>query len=134
MYFELQDYIQKLQKENVFILRLEQIYPFPYDVFSKEFKRFVECEIIWCQEEPKNMGAYGFVKRRIESVMKEINMKQKTLLYVGRRAAASPATGVFERHLANQKNILRLAVEAEKKEILNMWSGVSLVKYQLPIE
>ena len=134
LYFELQDYIQKLQKENVFILRLEQIYPFPYDVFSKEFKRFVECEIIWCQEEPKNMGAYGFVKRRIESVMKEINMKQETLLYVGRRAAASPATGVFERHLANQKNILRLAVEAEKKEILNMWSGVSLVKYQLPIE
>jgi 2-oxoglutarate dehydrogenase E1 component len=134
LYFELQDYIQKLQKENVFILRLEQIYPFPYDVFSKEFKRFVECEIIWCQEEPKNMGAYGFVKRRIESVMKEINMKQEKLLYVGRRAAASPATGVFERHLANQKNILRLAVEAEKKEILNMWSGVSLVKYQLPIE
>ena len=134
LYFELQDYIQKLQKENVFILRLEQIYPFPYDVFSKEFKRFVECEIIWCQEEPKNMGAYGFVKRRIESVMKEINMKQEKLLYIGRRAAASPATGVFDRHLANQKNILRLAVEAEKKEILNMWSGVSLVKYQLPIE
>ena len=134
LYFELQDYIQKLQKENVFILRLEQIYPFPYDVFSKEFKRFVECEIIWCQEEPKNMGAYGFVKRRIESVMKEINMKQEKLLYVGRRASASPATGVFDRHLANQKNILRLAVEAEKKEILNMWSGVSLVKYQLPIE
>ena len=134
LYFELQDYIQKLQKENVFILRLEQIYPFPYDVFSKEFKRFVECEIIWCQEEPKNMGAYGFVKRRIESVMKEINMKQEKLLYVGRRAAASPATGVFDRHLANQKNILRLAVEAEKKEILDMWSGVSLVKYQLPIE
>ena len=134
LYFELQDYIKKLQKENVFILRLEQIYPFPYDVFSKEFKRFVECEIIWCQEEPKNMGAYGFVKRRIESVMKEINMKQEKLLYIGRRAAASPATGVFDRHLANQKNILRLAVEAEKKEILNMWSGVSLVKYQLPIE
>ena len=134
LYFELQDYIQKLQKENVFILRLEQIYPFPYDVFSKEFKRFVECEIIWCQEEPKNMGAYGFVKRRIESVMKEINMKQEKLLYIGRRAAASPATGVFDRHLANQKNILRLAIEAEKQEILNMWSGVSLVKYQLPIE
>ena len=134
LYFELQDHIEQLQKENVFILRLEQIYPFPYDVFSKELKRFTDCEIIWCQEEPKNMGAYGFVKRRIESVMKELNMKQEKLLYIGRRAAASPATGVFDRHLANQKNILRLAVEAEKKEILDMWSGVSLVKYQLPIE
>ena len=80
------------------------------------------------------MGAYGFVKRRIESVMKETNMKQQKLLYIGRRAAASPATGVFERHLANQKNILRLAVEADKQEILQIWSGVSLVKYQLPIE
>ena len=134
LYFELQDHIEELQKENVFILRLEQIYPFPYDVFSKELKRFTDCEIIWCQEEPKNMGAYGFVKRRIESVMKNINVKQEKLLYVGRRAAASPATGVFDRHLANQKNILRLAVEAEKQEILDMWSGVSLVKYQLPIE
>ena len=134
LYFELQDHIEQLQKENVFILRLEQIYPFPYDVFSKELKRFVDCELIWCQEEPKNMGAYGFVKRRIESVMKQINMKQEKLIYVGRRAAASPATGVFDRHLANQKNILRLAIEAEKQEILDMWSGVSLVKYQLPIE
>jgi len=134
LYFELQDHIEQLQKENVFILRLEQIYPFPYDVFSKELKRFIDCELIWCQEEPKNMGAYGFVKRRIESVMKQINMKQEKLLYVGRRAAASPATGVFDRHLANQKNILRLAIEAEKQEILDMWSGVSLVKYQLPIE
>ena len=66
--------------------------------------------------------------------MKQINMKQEKLLNVGRRAAASPATGVFDRHLANQKNILRLAIEAEKQEILDMWSGVSLVKYQLPIE
>jgi len=134
LYFELQDHIEELQKENVFILRLEQIYPFPYDVFSKELKRFTDCEIIWCQEEPKNMGAYGFVKRRIESVMKNTNVKQEKLLYVGRRAAASPATGVFDRHVANQKNILRLAVEADNKEILDMWSGVSLVQYQLPIE
>jgi len=134
IYFELQDHIEEIKKQNVFIFRLEQIYPFPYDVFSKELKRFVNCEMLWCQEEPKNMGAYGFVKRRIESVMKEIKMKQEKLLYVGRRAAASPATGVFDRHLTNQKHILQLAIEADKKEILEMWSGVSLVKYQLPIE
>ena len=134
IYFELQEHIEDKKKQNVFIFRLEQIYPFPYDVFSKEFKRFMNCDILWCQEEPKNMGAYGFVKRRIESVMKEIKMKQEKLLYVGRKAAASPATGVFDRHLTNQKNILRLAIEANKEEILEMWSGVSLVKYQLPIE
>ncbi len=134
IYFELQDHIQNLNRQNIFILRLEQIYPFPYDVFLKELKRFKDCEIIWCQEEPKNMGAYGFVKRRIESIMKEINFKQEKLIYIGRRAAASPATGVFDRHLANQKNILRLAIEADLKEIMDIWMGVSLVKYQLPIE
>ncbi len=134
IYFELQDQIEKLKKSNIFILRLEQIYPFPYDVFLKELKRFKNCEIIWCQEEPKNMGAYGFIKRRIESVMKETSTSQDKLLYIGRRAAASPATGVFDRHLANQKNILRLAIEADLKEILDTWMGVSLVKYQLPIE
>ena len=134
IYFELQDHIESLKKQNVFILRLEQIYPFPYDVFSNELKRFQNCEIIWCQEEPKNMGAYGFVKRRIENVMKELKTKQEKLLYVGRRAAASPATGVFDRHLSNQKNILRLAIEADLKEISEIWMGVSLVKYQLPIE
>ena len=134
IFFELQDSIEKLKKDNIFILRLEQLYPFPYDVFSNELKRFKNCEIIWCQEEPKNMGAYGFVKRRIESVMKQIQMKQQKLLYVGRRAAASPATGVFDRHVANQKNILRLAIEADLSEISDIWMGVSLVKYQLPIE
>ena len=80
------------------------------------------------------MGAYGFIKRRIENVMKEIDSKQQKIAYVGRRAAASPATGVFDRHIANQKNILRLAIEADFNEILDTWMGVSLVKYQLPIE
>ena len=66
--------------------------------------------------------------------MKEIKTKQEKLIYIGRRAAASPATGVFDRHLSNQKNILRLAIEANLKEIKEIWMGVSLVKYQLPIE
>ena len=134
IYFELQDRIDELKKDNIFILRLEQIYPFPYDNFVNELKKFSNCEIIWCQEEPKNMGAYGFVKRRIENLMREVKAKQEKLIYVGRRAAASPATGVYDRHLANQKNILRLAIEADKKEILDTWMGVSLVTYQLPIE
>ena len=54
--------------------------------------------------------------------------------FIGRRAAASPATGVFDRHLANQKNILRLAIEADINEIQEEKEGVSLVKYKLPIE
>ena len=60
--------------------------------------------------------------------------QQQQIYYVGRRAAASPATGVYDRHLANQKNILRLAIETDVKEIQDTWAGVSLHTYKLPIE
>ena len=74
------------------------------------------------------------IAKEIQNVLKNIQSSQASLPFVGRRAAASPATGVFDRHLANQKNILRLAVEAHMKEIQQEKEGVSLVKYKLPIE
>ena len=134
IYFELQDYIEKLKKTEIHIVRIEQLYPFPYETLTESIKNFNNCEMIWCQEEPKNMGAWVFVKNRIENVLKTINAKQLDLHFIGRRAAASPATGVFDRHLANQQNILRLATEADLEEIKKENKGVSLVKYKLPIE
>ena len=134
IYFELQDYINELKNENVHIVRIEQLYPFPYDALIQEIKRFAHCEIIWCQEEPKNMGAWEFIRARLDSVLVKITSKQKNVPFVGRRSAASPATGVYERHLANQKNILRLSIEADINEIHKEKDGVSLVKYKLPIE
>ena len=89
--------------------------------------------MIWCQEEPKNMGAWQFVQERVLSVVQKVTGKNE-LHFIGRRAAASPATGVFDRHLSNQKNIIRLATEANLDEIKKEKSGVSLVKYKLPIE
>ena len=80
------------------------------------------------------MGPWGFIRSRIKNVLKNIKFKQPSIPFIGRRAAASPATGVFDRHLANQKNILRLAIEADIKEIYEEKNGVSLVKYKLPIE
>ena len=134
IYFELQDHIDTFKIENTHILRIEQLYPFPYDTLEEEIQKFANCEIIWCQEEPKNMGAWGFIRSRILNVLKNINSKQDFIPFVGRRASASPATGVFDRHLVNQKNILRLAIEARMKEIKEEKQGVSLVKYKLPIE
>ena len=134
IYFELQDHINTIKKENIHIVRIEQLYPFPYETLTNEIERFSNCEIIWCQEEPKNMGAWEFIRSRLEKVLKNISSKQENMPYVGRRAAASPATGVFERHFANQKNILRLSIEADMKEIESEKDGVSLVKYKLPIE
>ena len=134
IYFELQDHIDILKCENIHILRIEQLYPFPYNTLEEEIKKFSDCEIVWCQEEPKNMGPWGFIRSRVQNVLKNIKSKQLLIPFIGRRAAASPATGVFDRHLANQKNILRLAIEANIKEIEEEQIGVSLVKYKLPIE
>jgi len=133
IYFELQDHINELQLKNVYIIRLEQLYPFPYEALKEGIKKFNHCEIIWCQEEPKNMGAWEFIEKRLNSVLDLVGAKNE-LHFIGRRAAASPATGVFDRHLANQKNIIRLATEANVDEIEKEKSGVSLVKYKLPIE
>ena len=133
IYFELQDHIDALKLDNIHIIRLEQLYPFPYEALEEELIDFKNCEMIWCQEEPKNMGAWQFVQQRVLSVIKKVTGKNE-LHFIGRRAAASPATGVFDRHLSNQKNIIRLATEANLDEIKKEKSGVSLVKYKLPIE
>ena len=133
IYFELQDHIDALKLDNIQIIRLEQLYPFPYEALEEELIDFKNCEMIWCQEEPKNMGAWQFVQERVLSVVQKVTGKNE-LHFIGRRAAASPATGVFDRHLSNQKNIIRLATEANLDEIKKEKSGVSLVKYKLPIE
>ena len=133
IYFELQDHINELSLNNIHIVRLEQLYPFPYEALEEEISEFKNCEMIWCQEEPRNMGAWQFVEERIQSVLQKVNGKTD-LHFIGRRAAASPATGVFDRHLSNQQNIIRLATEANLEEIIKEKSGVSLVKYKLPIE
>ena len=133
IYFELQDHIDVLKRDNIHIIRLEQLYPFPYEALEEELIDFKNCEMIWCQEEPKNMGAWQFVQERVLSVVQKVTGKNE-LHFIGRRAAASPATGVFDRHLSNQKNIIRLATEANLEEIKKEKSGVSLVKYKLPIE
>jgi len=133
IYFELQDHINELALENIHIIRLEQLYPFPYEALEEEIVDFKNCEMIWCQEEPRNMGAWQFIQERIQSVLQRV-VGNDTLHFIGRRAAASPATGVFDRHLSNQQNIIRLATEANLDEIKKEKSGVSLVKYKLPIE
>ncbi len=134
IYFEIHDQIEASGIKNVAILRLDQLYPFPYDALTDELEYYKNCEIYWVQEEPSNMGAYFFVKERIESVMHSLNMKTKELIFIGRRSSASPATGVQARHTQNQKNIIDLALKAGKKEIYDNKDGVSLLKYELPIE
>ena len=110
------------------------MYPFPYEVLKEEVLQFPNAEIIWVQEEPSNMGAFRFVKHRIESVLQGITGKYKELLFIGRKASASPATGIANRHAENQANIIKLAVESDINEIKKHKDGVTLVKFKLPIE
>ncbi len=135
IYFELADHIAKNKIKNLSIIRLEQIYPFPYENFRDELKHYTDSEIIWAQEEPKNMGAWGFVKGRLESVMQEVKVKQEKIFYVGRSPAASPAAGSLERHLSNQETILKMATEVSISKIIKSWAGISTkLKTNLPIE
>ncbi len=135
IYFELADHIAKNKINNLSIIRLEQIYPFPYENFRDELKYYTDAEIIWAQEEPKNMGAWGFVKGRLESVMQEAKVKQEKIFYVGRSPAASPAAGSLERHLSNQETIIKMATEETISKIIKSWAGISTkLKTNLPIE
>ena len=72
-------------------------------------------EIVWCQEEPKNMGAWGFISSRIESLLNKLKFNKKRLYFIGRRASATPATGSYDRHLSNQKNITKISFNGKNR-------------------
>jgi 2-oxoglutarate dehydrogenase E1 component len=99
VYYDLLAARREQKINDVAILRLEQIYPFPGLALIDELSRFPKAEIIWCQEEPKNQGAWSFVAPSIESVMHELGRKDP-LRYTGRKASASPAAGQMSQHLA----------------------------------
>ena len=96
--------------ENIYLMRLEQFYPFPAQSLTTELKRFANAEIIWCQEEPKNQGAWSFVEPNIEWVLGRIGAKTRRAAYVGRPAAASPATGLAKLHTSQQDALVNQAL------------------------
>ena len=101
--------------KDVYILRLEQFYPFPAQSLSKELGRFKDAEIVWCQEEPKNQGAWSFVEPNLEWVLDRIGARCKRAVYAGRSAMASPATGLASRHKAEQEALVTAALGLEKQ-------------------
>jgi 2-oxoglutarate dehydrogenase E1 component len=88
--------------DDVYILRFEQFYPFPAQSAVKELERFKNAEMVWCQEEPKNQGAWTFIEPNLEWVLGRIKAKNIRPVYVGRATAASPATGLASQHKAQQ--------------------------------
>lgn len=96
--------------DDVAILRLEQIYPFDAGALGAALRSYVNAEIVWCQEEPENMGAWSFVDRRIEAVLGAIGHGHARPVYAGRKAAASPATGLAKTHAAEQTALVAEAL------------------------
>ena len=98
-------------KDKVALIRLEQLAPFPDKVLAGELSRYArDATMVWCQEEPKNMGAWFFVGPRIEEVMEGLGHQQRRLIYAGRKAAASPATGFLAQHQKEQKGLVATAL------------------------
>ena len=100
VYFDLLEEREKRGIDDVYLLRIEQLYPFPAKALINELSRFRNAEMVWCQEEPKNMGAWSFIDPYLEWVLAHIDAKYQRVRYTGRPAAASPATGLMSKHLA----------------------------------
>ncbi len=106
VYFDLYDEREKRGTNDVYLLRVEQLYPWPHKVLAQELARFNKAEFVWCQEEPLNMGAWSFAQANLERVLEFINAKNPRPRYVGRPASASTATGLMSRHLKELKTFL----------------------------
>ena len=92
--------------DDVLLLRLEQIYPFPQSALAEELKPYKNADVVWCQEEPENQGYWFFVDRRIEKALGEAGGKAKRPSYVGRKSASAPATGLMSRHMQEQAKLV----------------------------
>ena len=99
--------------DDIYLMRLEQFYPFPAISMVKELERFKGAEMIWCQEEPKNQGAWTFIEPNIEWVLTRIGADHSRPRYVGRATSASPATGLASQHKAQQEALVNEALSIE---------------------
>ena len=109
VYFDIVEQRAKSGRDDVYILRLEQFYPWPLKSLTNELKRFKNAELVWCQEEPKNMGGWQFVDPWLELTLERMKISAKRARYVGRPASASTAAGLMSRH---QKELETFLTEA----------------------
>lgn len=113
IYYELDEERQRLQRKDVAICRVEQLCPFPYDLVQRELKRYPNAEIVWCQEEPMNMGAYSYITPRLTTAMTALGRgKYEDIKYVGRAPSAATATGFSQLHVKEQREVLETALQS----------------------
>ena len=110
VYYDLLEEREARKAKDVHILRLEQLYPFPADALIAELEKYRHCDLVWCQEEPRNMGAWTFVAPFLEEVAEVAGCASSKIRYAGRPSAASPATGSYKRHNLEQQTLVDQAL------------------------
>jgi 2-oxoglutarate dehydrogenase E1 component len=110
VYFDLVAERRKRRIDDIAILRIEQLYPFPFTRLGARLAEYPNAEVVWCQEEPENMGAWHFIDRRIEKALSGLGVKATRPVYIGRAEAASPATGSLRTHLKEQADLVDRAL------------------------
>ncbi len=106
IYYDLLEAREKAKIDNIVFIQIEQLYPFPAKTLANLLKKYEKAEFIWCQEEPKNMGAWNTVRNYIDRTLEIIYFTKDKVKFVGRKASSSTATGNLNKHLAQQKEIL----------------------------
>ena len=110
VYYDLVDARDKTGIKDIVVIRLEQLYPFPAELLKQQLSRYPQAEVVWVQEEPQNMGAWTFVDRRLETVMRQLDMPYERPQYCGRPEAAATATGSHQRHEQEQQKLIEEAL------------------------
>jgi 2-oxoglutarate dehydrogenase E1 component len=106
VYYDLYEEREKRDIDDIYIMRVEQLYPVPLKALVHELARFKNAEVVWCQEEPRNMGAWHFIEPYLEWVLNQIHAPNRRPRYAGRAASAATATGLMSKHLAQLKAML----------------------------
>jgi len=106
VYFDLYEEREKRGIKDIYLLRVEQLYPFPTKALLQELGRFRQAEVVWCQEEPRNMGGWHFIEPYVAWALNQIGGAGSRPRYVGRPAAAATATGLVSKHLAQLRALL----------------------------
>ncbi|KAI7740491.1 hypothetical protein M8C21_005984 [Ambrosia artemisiifolia] len=114
VYYELDEKRKSTESKDVAICRVEQLCPFPYDLIQRELKRYPNAEIVWCQEEPMNMGAYSYIAPRLATALKAVDRGNlDNINYVGRGPSAATATGFYTVHVKEQAELVEKAITSD---------------------
>jgi len=112
VYYDLLESRQVHGMADVAIVRVEQLYPFPIEEYAAVLEQYDHVnEIVWCQEEPQNQGAWYQIRHRLQEPLKD----RQQLYYAGRPGAAAPASGIFKIHLQQQQALVEAALGIESK-------------------